>query len=102
MLFGSSPVQGAIIFGTWIDPVLWTAPAPTQFRRSGRNQKTGFIKYSASKEDRDACALKEKCCPKNSPRRITVMAAIAAWAEMLDFAPHSHTLSAQQNGKAIL
>ncbi|MBG6212040.1 hypothetical protein IWQ49_006745 [Labrenzia sp. EL_126] len=33
---------------------------------------TGFAKYGALKADCDACALKEKCFPKNSLRRTTV------------------------------
>ncbi len=58
----------------------YICPAGKQLLKSRRafqtiRQKpkdTGFTKYGALKADCDACALKEKCCPKNSPRRITV------------------------------
>jgi len=38
--------------------------------RSGPN-KDATIRYRAQKSDCDACALKQKCCPKKSSRKVT-------------------------------
>lgn len=54
-------------------------PAWKELRRNRRNvqtirnepKDTSFVKYGAAKADCEACQLKQRCCPKGTPRRVT-------------------------------
>jgi len=57
----------------------YTCPGNKELRPNRRNftkprkpngGKDGFIKYRASKHDRDACLSKTKCCPKQPARNV--------------------------------
>ncbi|MEO1420973.1 MAG: IS1182 family transposase, partial [Pseudomonadota bacterium] len=56
----------------------YTCPAGKELRQSWREfqtirhepQDTSFAKYGALKADCEACHLRERCCPKGTPRRI--------------------------------
>ena len=56
----------------------YICPAGKQLLQSRRNfqskrqepKDTSFVKYAAAKADCEACQLKERCCPKGTPRRL--------------------------------
>lgn len=56
----------------------YICPAGKELRRNRRNfqtirnepKDTSFIKYGAAKADCEACQLKQRCCPKGTPRRV--------------------------------
>lgn len=50
----------------------FSCPADKTLKRIGRSQREGRTEYSyrASATDCQACPFQDRCCPKNSPRRV--------------------------------
>lgn len=61
-----------------VEADVYICPAGKELRRNRRNfqtirnepKDTSFIKYGAAKADCEACQLKQRCCPKGTPRRV--------------------------------
>ena len=61
-----------------VEADIYICPAGKELRRNRRNfrtirsepKDTSFTKYGAAKADCEACPLKQRCCPKGTPRRV--------------------------------
>jgi len=61
-----------------VEADVYVCPAGKELRRNRRNfqtirnepKDTSFTKYGAAKADCEACQLKQRCCPKGTPRRV--------------------------------